>query len=560
MEFRSPKECLLSLYQDKVKSDNEQIKQIEQTESGFSIQLPDGTNFELPAIQDTLDCFTDPINKIDTRIVTLNNQIVDLQNSILQVGQTANSCGCGGSVGFGSTGVPFFIGINTVTVYADSLSWRGWSYTSPNPFSEISGNLSVGIDFAITSAEYTIGPTTYPVRGYLYVPPISSTSVDVIVLYHGTISNTTTTVLEAASNFMGIAKDNIRLKDKIIFSVAYPQDAIPTANSLDGTYGGIGNAGFLFEDNLPFARAALLWAKNSLNSYMASQGLNKSINRVFMFGHSQGGSLVHKLNTLESTDGVIANAPGPIRLDLTCQNQESIGLVGAGKPITLQNAVCQKLYNVYGSAFTSSQYFDRSVQAYTTGLISPTLYIQGQQDTTGAGNQIDWINTLFADVESQVVSDGKGGLLKVQGGHDAFVNNPIAQQAIRDFVESTGSDVTMTAAGTVGLGTEDLVGQSLIGIYYGNVGVARTTLPICPGITTCDAYPSQIASLQAQITPLRSERNSLIGKVNYLKSERSKYEIRKYGFNRQKEELNADIASSNAVLNFLNDPANEEWL
>jgi len=257
MAISTNTEALISIYQQTISSNTDQIAQVEATETGFSSQLPDGTSFKLYGIQETLNYFGEPIQKIDARIVELNTQIAGLQSTILNVGQTANSCGCGGSVGFGTTGVPFFLGINTTTVLQDSVTYRGYSFTSPNPFSAISGTLT-------------------------------------------------------------------------------------------------------------------------------------------------------------------------------------------------------------------------SVNA--------------------------------------------------------------------------------------GIGTEDLTSQSSIGIYYGDVGVARTTLPICPGVTDCTGYATSITNLTNQITPLQSERNALITKVNYLKKERIRYSIREYGFNRQKEELNAEIGVSNSIINFLQDPANEEWL
>ena len=46
---------------------------------------------------------------------------------------------------------------------------------------------------------------------------------------------------------------------------------------------------------------------------------SKTIKDVYLFGHSQGGKLVSKINTLETgIAGVIANAPGPIQFDQTC--------------------------------------------------------------------------------------------------------------------------------------------------------------------------------------------------------------------------------------------------
>jgi len=260
MAISTNTEALISIYQQTISSNTDQIAQVEATETGFSSQLPDGTSFKLYGIQETLNYFGEPIQKIDARIVELNTQIAGLQSTILNVGQTANSCGCGGSVGFGTTGVPFFLGINTTTVLQDSVTYRGYSFTSPNPFSAISGTLT-------------------------------------------------------------------------------------------------------------------------------------------------------------------------------------------------------------------------SVNA--------------------------------------------------------------------------------------GIGTEDLTSQSSIGIYYGDVGIARTNIsifPICPGVTDCDSYPIQIAALESQITPLKNERNSLINKVNYLKSERSKYKIRDYGFTAQLETLNSEINSAESLIDFLESSSNEEWL
>jgi hypothetical protein len=260
MAISTSTEALIALQKNKIKNDIKQKEQVEYTRNGFSIDLGADGRFDFPAVSEILTWYDDPIEKIDNRIYEINVQIVDLQNQILAVGQSANICGCGGSVGFGTTGVPFFSGINTVTVYADTVTYRGWSYTSPNPFDAINGTLS-------------------------------------------------------------------------------PSNA--------------------------------------------------------------------------------------------------------------------------------------------------------------------------------------------------------------------------------GIGTETLTGISSIGIYYGDVGIARTNIalfPICPGITTCDSYPIQIAALESQITPLRNERNSLISKVNYLKSERSKYKIRDYGFTAQLETLNSEISSAESLIDFLESPSNEEWL
>ena len=75
-------------------------------------------------------------------------------------------------------------------------------------------------------------------------------------------------------------------------------------------------------DNLAYTRAAVGWVKDSLNGYIAGQGGSKTIGDVYLFGHSQGGKLVAKMNTLETgIAGVVANAPGPIQFDQTCSTQ-----------------------------------------------------------------------------------------------------------------------------------------------------------------------------------------------------------------------------------------------
>ena len=167
---------------------------------------------------------------------------------------------------------------------------------------------------------YTVGSTSYPVMGELYVPTsLSSSSIDVLVVYHGTLpEGGNSTIRQASETAIGgfLNTNGLNIRDKIIFSVAYPQDHISSSRQYDLV--GLEDEEFLFGDNLPYARAALLWVKNSLNGFMSSNGISKTIDDVYIFGHSQGGALVSKLNTLETTTGVIANAPGPIQFDQTC--------------------------------------------------------------------------------------------------------------------------------------------------------------------------------------------------------------------------------------------------
>lgn len=202
----------------------------------------------------------------------------------------------------------------------------------------------------ITNQQYTIVPTdgethtvdgtSYPVMGKLYVPTgLAASSIDVVVVFHGTVTDDSVTTIQDASETsltQFINSSGVNVRDKIVFSVAYPQDHI--SNTLQYNLTGVGEeqSDFLMGDNLPYARAAVGWVKNSLDAYIAAQGESKTIDDVYLFGHSQGGKLVTKMNTLETgIAGVVANAPGPIQFDQTCSADGS-------------NTSCSKVAAIHG--------------------------------------------------------------------------------------------------------------------------------------------------------------------------------------------------------------------
>jgi poly(3-hydroxybutyrate) depolymerase len=118
---------------------------------------------------------------------------------------------------------------------------------------------------------------------------------DVLIIYHGTVQSDNN-ILAAAENTLNQFK-NILTRENVMFvSVAHPQLNI------------------LFGDNISQAEAALLWVKNKAN-----QELGITVRKIFLAGHSQGGYLVTRLNTMHQTNGVIANAPGPLNLVFRCQ-------------------------------------------------------------------------------------------------------------------------------------------------------------------------------------------------------------------------------------------------
>ena len=208
------------------------------------------------------------------------------------------------------------------------------SITAPTPFTIVP-----------TDGEtYTIDGTSYPVMGKLYVPTgLAASSIDAVVVFHGTIATTSNIAQEAANmldRFVDTTVTNLNIRDKIVFSVAYPQDHVPQAKQYNLTGVGTEEAGFLMGDNLPYARAAVGWVQNSLDAYIAAQGGSKTVGNVYLFGHSQGGKLVAKINTLDTgIAGVVSNSPGPIRFAQTCSASSSTS--------------CSKVQTAHGTPYST---------------------------------------------------------------------------------------------------------------------------------------------------------------------------------------------------------------
>ena len=174
--------------------------------------------------------------------------------------------------------------------------------------------------------------------------------LDVLIVFHGTVMYDRE-ILIAANNTLDKFKAILDSKDMMIVSVAYPQENV------------------LLGDNIVQCEAALLWLKNK-----ASQELGITVKKIFLGGHSQGGYMVTRLNTMHQTDGVIANAPGPLNLVYRCQLEEN-GQVQS-------SAVCTKLKNVYGSTTSNpNAYSQRSLLNFTAGFKSDILFVQGLNDS-----------------------------------------------------------------------------------------------------------------------------------------------------------------------------------
>ena len=226
--------------------------------------------------------------------------------------------------------------------------------------------------------------------------------VDVLLVFHGTVLYDSSLMM-AANNTLDKFKGILDRKDMMIVSVIYPQENV------------------LLGDNIVQAEAALLWIKNKAN-----QELGIKVKKVFLGGHSQGGYIVTRLNTMHQTNGVIANAPGPLNLVYRCQLEEN-GQIQSG-------AVCSKLKSVYGTTTTNSTaYFQRSLLNFTKGFKSDILFVQGLND---APIQLYSWPTFKQDVSS-CTNCQKSQFVEIVGGeHGSLFESPLAKTEFNTFINS----------------------------------------------------------------------------------------------------------------------------
>lgn len=225
-------------------------------------------------------------------------------------------------------------------------------------------------------------------------------SVDVIIAYHGTVF-LDSKILGAAQRILTELK-RITLRSDIMFvSVAYPEENL------------------LMGDNLKEAEAALLWVKKE-----AARELNVSIGKIYLVGHSQGGYLVTRLNTLYETDGVVANGPGPIDLTFRC-NLEAAGQAPPTPTCTLLN-------ETYGSpAVGEKDYFSRSLLNFVSGYRANIVFVQGMKDTAIQLNRWPAFKNLV-----QACGDCKNtDFVEIpEHGHEALFESTVAQKVYNNVI------------------------------------------------------------------------------------------------------------------------------
>jgi hypothetical protein len=226
--------------------------------------------------------------------------------------------------------------------------------------------------------------------------------LDVLLVFHGTVTSDTE-ILTAANNTLDKFKGILERNDMLIVSVAYPQEFV------------------LLGDNIVKCEAALLWLKNK-----ASQELGITIRKIFLGGHSQGGYMATRLNTMYQVNGVIANAPGPLNLVYRCQLEEN----GQIQP----SAVCKKLKDVFGTTSSNpNSYFQRSLLNFANGFKSDILFVQGLNDSP---IQLYTWPTFKQDVLS-CTNCQNSQFVEITGGrHGSLFESPIGKTEFNNFINN----------------------------------------------------------------------------------------------------------------------------
>ena len=265
-------------------------------------------------------------------------------------------------------------------------------------FSCNNGNIEQSIDtYRVTK---TISYNNINVDVVIDKPALNE--VDVLLVFHGTILYDLN-LMSAANTTLDKFKSVLDRNDMMIVSVAYPQENI------------------LLGDSIIQCEAALLWLKNN-----ASQELGITVNKIFLAGHSQGGYMVTRLNTMHQTNGVIANAPGPLNLVYRCQLEENDQVQSS--------VVCTNLMDLYGTTYNNpNAYFQRSLLNFTNDFKSDILLVQGLDDSP---IQMYLWPTFKQDVLSCSTCQNRQFVEIPGGGHISLFESQTAKTEFNNFINS----------------------------------------------------------------------------------------------------------------------------
>ena len=197
MGISTQTEALIELYNQKVSLDTQQLSQVNYVQQGYTIQTGIGETerIKIWGVNETIKNYDYPVEKLDSRIVEINDDIRNLQEQVLNLGQTANFNGCGIDplsfttyafslsltlLYYGRTDLFNILPEDIVTVYQDNLRYRGYTYLPPNPFSNINGTITGSVlgDSEIATASISNGSVSFisiinPGKGYTSAPTVT---------------------------------------------------------------------------------------------------------------------------------------------------------------------------------------------------------------------------------------------------------------------------------------------------------------------------------------------------------------------------------------------------
>jgi len=130
---------LIESYKRAIKQDQTQLEQVDQVINGIVIRTEDEEEPTaiIEGVNDQINRFDPSTKGLDTRIISINSQIRNLQAQIVGLGQSANVFGCAN------------VEETVKEIAGDQVNLHTWAFAAPNPFAAsqqvlTENNLGVG--------------------------------------------------------------------------------------------------------------------------------------------------------------------------------------------------------------------------------------------------------------------------------------------------------------------------------------------------------------------------------------------------------------------------------
>jgi septal ring factor EnvC (AmiA/AmiB activator) len=172
----------------------------------------------------------------------------------------------------------------------------------------------------------------------------------------------------------------------------------------------------------------------------------------------------------------------------------------------------------------------------------------------GLDHKILELNTNIQKLQSQIIGLGVSanlfGCPGIITGITTITRDDITLHSWQFTSPNPFSKTTqLLTSNTIGIGTYNQISSTVaIGTYY-----TFDTDIICTG------YAASISTLENQITPLQTQRNSLITQVNLLKEARSSWELQRYSYQTAKMQLDAQISKKSEIISVFENSNNQQY-